>query len=116
MDDSPVFSLFSEAPEPLTAEVFETLLARPGIRIERILSKGQTTPEGQWYDQTDDEWVVLLKGRARLIIEGKPKPLELGPGDGVFLAAHCRHRVDWTDPDVMSLWLAIHLAPEDQPR
>lgn len=112
MDEIRPFSLFDACQEPLWYERFETLLERPGIRIERILSKGQITPENQWYDQHEDEWVVLLKGRARLTIEGNAEPISLGPGDGVFLPAHCRHRVEWTDPDDISLWLAVHLSSE----
>jgi cupin 2 domain-containing protein len=47
---------------PLDTELFEALLDRPGVRLERIVSTGQTTPDGDWYDQTADEWVVLLRG------------------------------------------------------
>ena len=88
-----------------------TLLARPGIRIERIVSTGQSSPEGFWYDQRFDEWVVLLTGAARLAVEGEPAARSLKPGDHLFIPAHCRHRVEWTDPDAVTVWLAIHLDP-----
>ena len=90
-------SLMSDLPsQPLAAEVAQTLLARPGLRIERIVSSGQATPEGQWYDQASDEWVLVVKGNARLRLEGEAHDRELGEGDFVFLPAHCRHRVAWT--------------------
>lgn len=89
-------------------EIFETLLAQPGIRIERIISSGQATPHGEWYDQAEDEWVLLVCGSAGLLIEGEPSPRRLGAGDFLLLPAGCRHRVEWTDPEVKSVWLAVH--------
>jgi len=89
-------------------EIFETLLEKPGIKIERIISSGQATPPGEWYDQTGDEWVVLLSGSATLLIEGEISPRRLAPGDYLLLPAGCRHRVEWTDPEVKSVWLAVH--------
>ncbi|ANG63254.1 cupin [Marinobacterium aestuarii] len=92
-------------------EVFESLVQRPGFRLERILSWGQVTPEGEWYDQAEDEWVLLLVGGARLLIEGQGE-LTLVPGDTLLLPTHCRHRVSWTDPAQVTVWLALHFAPE----
>lgn len=94
---------------PLANELVETLLDRPGLRIERLVSTGQASPEGSWYDQAEDEWVLLLSGGARLKLESEDGERELGPGDYVFLPAHCRHRVAWTDPDQPTVWLAILL-------
>lgn len=101
-------NLFSGIPARLPGELFEGLLERPGCRLERIVSRGHVTPEGQWYDQAWDEWVVLLKGAAKLEIEGQAELLELKPGDYVLLSAHQRHRVVWTDPVNESVWLALH--------
>jgi cupin 2 domain-containing protein len=95
---------------PQANERVETLLDRADLRIERIISAGQATPEGEWYDQAADEWVLLVSGRARLKIEGERAERELGPGDYLHLPARCRHRVAWTDPDQPTVWLAIHLA------
>src|SRR5512141_2920820 len=79
-------SLMSGLPsQPSAEEVTETLLERPGLRIERIVSTGQATPEGQWYDQASDEWVLVVKGNARLRLEGEAHDRELGEGDFVFL-------------------------------
>lgn len=94
--------------EPLADETVETLVERPGLRIERIVSTGQATPEGEWYDQETDEWVLVVEGNARLRIEGEARDRELSAGDFVFLPAHCRHRVAWTDEVRPTVWLAIH--------
>lgn len=95
-------------PHPLPEEeTFEPLLPDAGVLIERILSTGQASPPGHWYDQERDEWVVLLQGRAKLAWEdGRGR--ELGPGDHVFLPAHERHRVEWTSREPPCIWLAVH--------
>lgn len=89
-------------------EVFERLLERDGVVLERIVSFGHATAAGSWYDQDRDEWVVLLSGAARLSFEGEHR-VELGPGDAVLIPAHCRHRVEWTRPDCETVWLALHV-------
>lgn len=100
-------NLFADLPGERAAESFATLLATEGLRIERIVSLGHASPEGFWYDQDADEWVLLLQGAARLTIEGQ-EPIEMVPGSFVNLPAHTRHRVDWTDPDTPTIWLAVH--------
>ena len=89
-------------------EIFQEILQRPGVRIERIVSSGQATPTGVWYDQEWDEWVMLLAGSAGLLLEGEDETRLLCPGDYLLLPAHCRHRVVWTDPDLHTVWLAVH--------
>ncbi|WP_282611214.1 cupin domain-containing protein [Pelagibius sp. Alg239-R121] len=101
-------NLLNDLPSAATGEIFETLLQRPGVKLERIVSHGQSTPDGEWYDQEQDEWVMLLTGAARLTIEGKAD-LDLTAGDALLLPAHCRHRVAWTDPTRATVWLALHL-------
>jgi cupin 2 domain-containing protein len=89
------------------------VLAKAGrSRIERIVSTGQVTPDGQWYDEASDEWVLLVSGEARLRIERESEARQLRPGDWLFLPAHCRHRVTWTSTDPPAIWLAAHIAPE----
>lgn len=100
-------------PAPQPEELFETLCARPGVRIERIVSTGQCSPPGFWYDQPGDEWVALLSGSATLRFEDEVVGRELRPGDCVFIAARRRHRVDHTDAATPSVWLAVHLDPPD---
>ena len=98
-------------PAPQPEELFETLCARPGVRIERIVSTGQSSPPGFWYDQPDDEWVALLSGAATLRFADEDAPRILRPGDWIFIPAHRRHRVDQTDAEVASVWLAVHVNP-----
>lgn len=102
-------NLFAAIPTELPSELFETLLQQPGCRVERIVSRGHKTPEGQWYDQAWDEWVLLIKGKAALAIEGQAEPHRLNPGDYLLLPAHRRHRVLWTDSEGDTIWLALHL-------
>ena len=91
---------------PLPDEVVNLLVERPGLRIERIVSTGQATAEGQWYDQDSDEWVLAAKASARLRIEGEGEDRELSEGDWILLPAHCRHRVTWTKGEPPTVWLA----------
>lgn len=92
------------------AERFDTLAAGRGARIERIVSTGQSSPPGFWYDQADDEWVAVIRGAARLRIEGRDDELAMHAGDWVHLPAGCRHRVEWTQADPPTVWLAAHFA------
>lgn len=96
----------------LTDEVFETLLETSACRLERIISTGQATPPGQWYDQDNPEWVMLLSGAAGLLLEGETAVRELRPGDYIYIPAHRRHRVEWTAPQEPTFWLALHLREE----
>ena len=107
-----VFNLLNALPEVTTAEVSEAVVTGQGVRLERIVSLGQASPEGFWYDQVDAEWVMVLCGKARLAIAGEHQERELGPGDAIFLEAHCRHRVTWTAPDQPTVWLALFVDPE----
>lgn len=100
-------NLFDLPPDRPDRELFEAILERPGLRIERIISTGQTTPVGQWYDQAQDEWVVLLQGNAILGYEDGTQQ-RLKPGDYVLLSAHQKHRVEYTSIEPPCIWLAIH--------
>jgi cupin 2 domain-containing protein len=108
MHSTTLGNLFSNVPEHLPDELFETLLKQGGIEIERIVSKGHATPENQWYDQSWDEWVLLLQGRATLSYQDEANPVHLKRGDYLLIPAHRRHRVEWTDPVLETIWLAIH--------
>lgn len=81
------------------------------VRIERIVSTGQASPPGFWYDQDWTEWVFLISGSAALRIEGEEAPRILRQGGYVEIPAHVRHRVDWTDEAEPTIWLAVHLPP-----
>jgi cupin 2 domain-containing protein len=100
-------NLLRDLPDASAAEITDTPGARPGLRIERIVSFGQASPPGFWYDQDEAEWVLLLAGAASLRFEDEPEARLLGPGDWVEIAAHRRHRVEWTDSTQPTVWLAV---------
>jgi cupin 2 domain-containing protein len=102
-----VDNLLQGLPAGLPDEVFTEILRRPGLRLERIVSTGQSTPPGEWLEPAWEEWVLLLAGGAGLTLEGEA-PLTLGPGDHLLIPKGRRHRVDWTDPDAPTVWLAAH--------
>ena len=101
----PAANLFADLPDHLPEELFTALLEAGSLRIERIVSFGQASPPGFWFDQEQHEWVLLLKGAARLRIEDEE--LELRPGSFLNISAHRRHRVEWTTPDEPTVWLAV---------
>lgn len=100
-------NLLRDVPDASDGEVAEPLVAAPGLRVERIVSLGQASPPGFWYDQAEAEWVLLLAGAARLRFADEPEAHLLGPGDHVQIAPHRRHRVEWTDPATPTIWLAV---------
>ncbi len=100
-----VDNLFSDLPAELPKELLVTLLASGSLRIEKIISHGHASPDDFWYDQDEHEWVIVLKGLARLTIE--KESVELKPGDFIHIPAHQKHRVDWTTPDEPTIWLAV---------
>ena len=100
-------NLFDSLPADRAAEAVEAIAQGDRTRIERIVSYGQASPEGFWYDQDEAEWVVVLAGEALLRFEDEPAARRLRPGDHVTIAAHRRHRVDWTTPDGPTVWVAV---------
>jgi cupin 2 domain-containing protein len=101
-------NLFDDLPVAAGGEVSTELLARDGVRIERIVSTGQSTPPDKPYRQSHDEWVLLLAGSAGLCIEGEVER-NLRPGDHVLIAAGRAHWVTWTSKNEPTIWLAIHV-------
>lgn len=101
-------NLYADIPEQLPEELLQCIVKKDNIRIERIVSNGHVTPADQWYDQNEDEWVILLQGQATLLFENNRELVSLNPGDYLLIPAHTRHRVEWTNPYVNTLWLAVH--------
>lgn len=100
-------NIYASIPADMPQELFEDVLTTDTFKIERIVSKGHASPQGFWYDQDQNEWVMLLKGRAGLLFEGKDTIIELKPGDYIHIPARRKHRVEWTDPDTETIWLAV---------
>jgi len=101
-------NIFRGTPQFTIEEIFETLLKTEDFRLERIISSGQATPFGEWFDQDSNEWVVLLSGSAGLLFEGEEEVSTMRPGDYIHIPAHQRHRVEWTDPEQKTVWLTLH--------
>lgn len=108
-DATPVVqNLYAHSDSFDEGEVIEPLLEGGRFRLERIVSDAHSTPEGEWYDQDEDEWVMLVSGKAQLRFEASGDVLELSPGDYIRIPAHCRHRVESTDTHGTTTWLALH--------
>lgn len=108
-----VLNLLTELPVPGSKESIDKLAESAGVVIERIVSHGHTAPESGWFDQDRDEWVIVLRGAAKLELEGDP-PVDLRPGDSLLIPGRTRHRVCWTTPDEPTVWLAVHLPDETE--
>ena len=100
--------MFEGVAPSAAGEEATTLAARPGALVERIVSTGQASPPGFWYDQDWTEWVVVLAGEARLRIEGEAAARTLRAGDWLVLPPRVRHRVEWILADPPTVWLAVH--------
>ena len=100
-------NIYELSQEVSQLEKFEQIAAGENIQIERIISTGQTTPAGQWYDQTADEWVILLQGEAELSYADDTR-IKLKAGDYLLIPAHTKHRVEYTSVEPACIWLAVH--------
>lgn len=100
-------NIFENVPDKLKDELFERLLTNDNFIIERIVSDGHKSPEDFWFDQSTDEFVILIKGSAQIAFENNASIL-LNPGDHILIPAHQKHRIEWTDPEEMTFWLAVH--------
>jgi len=108
LQDTRMKNLLADIPPNLPDELIETILTTPHVKIERIVSRGHCSPEGFWYDQDTNEWVMVLQGRACLLFEAANEEVVLGPGDYLNIPARVRHRVQWTAPHEDTVWLAVH--------
>ena len=103
-------NIFSNISTNLDAELFEDIINKESFKLQRIVSQGHTTPEGEWYDQDEDEWVILLCGEAVLSFENC-EDVHLQAGEHLNIKAHKKHRVSWTKPDAKTIWLALYSQP-----
>jgi cupin 2 domain-containing protein len=100
-------NIFNNIPKNLSEELIHTLAENDKIKIERIVSSGHSSRKDFWYDQNKNEWVILLKGSARILFKENLEAIRLSAGDYVSIPAHVLHRVEWTDPGVETIWLAV---------
>ncbi len=99
-------NLFDGIPADLPEELFTVLAENENVRIERIVSDGHASPEGFWYDQKQNEWVLLVSGSAVLTVGDEQ--VELNSGDHLLIPAHQRHRVEATSTTEKTIWIAVH--------
>lgn len=103
-----LFSTEGQLPKPSEEEVFEKIIEQENFLLERIISTGQQSSAGFWYEQERDEWVVLLQGKATLEFQQTQEKLHLTAGDSILLPALCKHRVSYTSSEPPCIWLALH--------
>ena len=108
-------NLFASLPSDLANEQFDELLRAKNIRIERIVSKGHTSPETGWYDQKEHEWVLVLQGAGTILFAEEDRQVTLHTGDYLHIPAHTKHKVIWTEPEKLTVWLAVHYSVEEMP-
>ena len=101
-------NLFENVPAELPDELFEELESGKSFRLERIVSAGHVSEAGFWFEQPQHEWVILLRGAARLAFENETEDVAMKPGDYLKISSGERHRVVWTSPHEKTVWLAIH--------
>jgi len=101
-------TLLEGIPVELPEEIFDTLCSTDNVRIERIVSRGHASPEGFWYDQENNEFILIVQGSAGLRLENESDIMVLKTGDYLNIGAHVKHRVEWTDPAGETIWLAVH--------
>ncbi|QOP46099.1 cupin domain-containing protein [Sulfurimonas paralvinellae] len=99
-------NIFQNIPSDLTQELFETVVESKNVKIERIISYGQSSQEEEWYDQDENEWVVLLEGEAMLAFDDGAET-HLQVGDSINIPAHVKHKVLWTKKEAKTIWLAV---------
>ncbi len=100
-------NIFADIPSDLTTEVFESLVDSDKVKVERIISKGHSSPQSGWYDQDTNEWVIVLKGEAIILFDDQ-RSYHLKVGDHLKIKTHQKHKVSWTAADVETIWLAVH--------
>ncbi len=99
-------NVFAGVPSHIQEEIAQTLVRSPHVRVERIVSHGHASPTDYWYDQGQNEWVLVVQGHARLQFDDNT--IELKAGDYLNIPAHIRHRVDWTTLEEPTIWLALY--------
>jgi len=99
-----LFHFLKDIPEFSNYELFQTIFSNKNIKIERIVSYGQTTPKDFWYDQKEDEFVLIVQGSAQILYENQ-ELYHLNVGDSLYIKAHQKHQVVYTQNP--TIWLAV---------
>ena len=104
--EKPPSNIYAAIPADISSEIFQDLVKSPNVRIERILSKGHISPDFGWYDQDESEWVMVMEGKATIAFEDG-RSVSLSKGDHLNIPPHCKHKVSWSDPHCVTIWLAV---------
>lgn len=102
-------NVFESISGEVKQELCENIVSSRDVRVERIISKGHTSPKSGWYDQDKNEWVMILKGSGTLVFENG-EDVQLNPGDYMTIPKNTKHKVSWTDPESITIWLAVFYA------
>jgi cupin 2 domain-containing protein len=108
MNGSPHGSLVRNLPDATEDERFEELSRAKSFQIERIISAGQVSPPGFWFDQPNEEWVLVVQGRAEISLLDPDETIHLSIGDWLMIEAHRKHRVEFTSREPLTIWLTVH--------
>jgi len=101
-------NMYSKIPSIKDKEIFQTILKNKKLKIERIVSQGQTTEKGKWLKSKRNEWVMVLKGAGKLRFQKENRLISLKAGDYILIPAKTSHRVEWTSLEEKTIWLAVH--------
>lgn len=100
-------NIFESIPSEIKAEIFEPIAQSGTVKIERIISHGHRSPATGWYDQNQNEWVMVVQGAAKIEFEGG-ESVTLEAGSYLNIPAHTKHQVAWTTTEMETIWLAVH--------
>jgi cupin 2 domain-containing protein len=103
-------NLFTNLPELSSSEQSLSLFENPSVKIERIVSQSYGSPPGFWYDQDEEEWVMVARGEATLEFADGDL-VRMKEGDHVTIPRHVKHRVHQTGPE--TIWLAVRIRGEN---
>ena len=99
------YNIFDEIPVDKTEEKFFEIFKNETIKIEKIVSNGQKSPQNFWYEQEKNEFVLVLEGFA--IVEFEDFEVELKKGDCLNIKAYQKHRVKFTSQTEPTIWFAV---------
>ncbi|MCF8239936.1 MAG: cupin domain-containing protein [Melioribacteraceae bacterium] len=101
-----VKNIFDDIPVHQEEEIFNILVEKENVKVERIISEGHASPPGFWYDQDKNEMVLLLSGSSEILFDNGNR-YKLQKGDYLNIPAHQKHRVEMTEPNTKTIWLAV---------
>ena len=99
------YNIFDKIIVDKEEENFFEIFKNETIKIEKIVSNGQISPENFWYEQEKSEFILLLEGFA--ILEFENREVELKKGDCLNIKAKQKHRVKFTSLNEPTIWFTV---------